>query len=768
MAPSERGRSRHACASCKVKKVRFSALTKQSISVLAYDFKQLQTRCTHTTQNGKLKKTDRSSKHQSPPLRTPNRAPAAKFGATINTPNSAQSYAFMPFPESPHTEERSLVGLTSKINESKKEAFLRKNIAVKLPAWMLEKKTEFLPISAYSPKRGHRKSLPYGTPETGSSSGSASSRKVLDGGLVLVNPADPSKRQLVLVSPHGNSNRLQEVSSDRPQARPRGYNRSRPDAGATEDKPSYESPVSDRNNFQRVNEIQADRVLLEEEADIQAEIGPDISQHVEPLGTDIESTAMARSPDENPLATEQMDMGEDMDEDMDEDTDEEEEEEEEEEMDEEEMDEEEEVGEEEEMEEEEEEEVMDGEATTDRGDKEEMAISQLPAVETEVRDCEKSIDERVIIIIDDSDDDDRIKSGNAAQTDKVDGMSRAWRRGTSIVNPRNNRLGDKSTTDRDSLDVTQRSGGVRNQEISESIAPTENGDTVQRETQLRSWRTQAEAGNHAAGRELQGRPGRRAIAEPKPREKTPIEFSRLSKSEITHPPNPHQPIYIDSDDDEDEKEEDEGEDEEDEVEDEEDQVEDEEDEVGKEVGGEGGGLEVEGEVGIEDKGSEDGEDNAEEKGEDEDEGGDEDDKIGTEYDEEIVSPPGLKLKPPRLDKNRKVTPFPTFSSEPPAISEIPTPMRRTKLSQSTQPVDRFPNRSRWSIPSKSGYRRFSGPKIFTPLRISPVEAGLGMVDEASKSYYPVRGVNPSRKARPVVRDASRKKRPTYAGVKKKK
>lgn len=39
MAPSGRRRSKYACASCKVKKVRFSTQTKQWISVLAYDFK---------------------------------------------------------------------------------------------------------------------------------------------------------------------------------------------------------------------------------------------------------------------------------------------------------------------------------------------------------------------------------------------------------------------------------------------------------------------------------------------------------------------------------------------------------------------------------------------------------------------------------------------------------------------------------------------------------------------------------------------------------
>lgn len=55
----------------------------------------------------------------------------------------------------------------AQINQSKKEAFLRTNIAVKLPAWMIEQQPELLPLSAYSPRR---KSLAYATPETGSSS----------------------------------------------------------------------------------------------------------------------------------------------------------------------------------------------------------------------------------------------------------------------------------------------------------------------------------------------------------------------------------------------------------------------------------------------------------------------------------------------------------------------------------------------------------------------------------------------------------------------
>lgn len=83
----------------------------------------------------------------------------------------------------------------------------------------------------------------------------------------------------------------------------------------------------------------------------------------------------------------------------------------------------------------------------------------------------------------------------------------------------------------------------------------------------------------------------------------------------------------------------------------------------------------------------------------------------------------------------------TATSEPSIASTASTPRKKIKLSRFTDlPSAPIPpsklDRSRWSAPSRAVHRRFSGPMILTPLRITPSPAGLGEVDQ-SRSHYPL-------------------------------
>lgn len=83
----------------------------------------------------------------------------------------------------------------------------------------------------------------------------------------------------------------------------------------------------------------------------------------------------------------------------------------------------------------------------------------------------------------------------------------------------------------------------------------------------------------------------------------------------------------------------------------------------------------------------------------------------------------------------------TATSEPSIASTASTPRKKIKLSRFTDlPSAPIPpsklDRSRWSVPSRAVHRRFSGPMILTPLRITPFPAGLGEVDQ-SRSHYPL-------------------------------
>lgn len=619
-----------------------------------------------------------SGQQKSPTLRTPNRISAGSR-ATINTPiSSGHSYAFMPFPESPN-EQILVSGLGSKsakINQSKKEAFLRGNIAVKLPEWM--QKADLLPISAYSPKRNHRKSLTYGTPETGSSNGSASCGKAADGGRIST-PSSLSKRQLVSISPRGSNKRLQEMSSDvapsQSQESAQEFDRSNLHSKATKGKPSYESPIADRK-FQRVNGMQVDRTPSSEKATKSVETNGHSSQHMK-----------------TPVVPE--------------------------------------------------------------------AIVQSSADVAGAKDHGNSVvhKDRIVIVIDDDDDEeddgdgdsDRIEedqsgseSAHAAQNFDDNVESENWGRcGTNVGS---NYPGEKSITGKDLPGMTQRgsrsisrqtpegsgvwkpsSGPMIERGVDDRLARhAGTGGSAQRETRLSSSRTQAEAENNAAGwsmREHQGRSGLGAVAGlvQEPRARTSIESSRLSKRETRNPSNTQQTppikqpivIIIPDDDDEDEK--------------------------------------------------------AEDKDEDQDE--DEDDDTGSEYYEEIVSPSRL-LRPIQLDDNddddddeERASPSSVTSSDPVIISAKSSPRKRIKLSQFTRPTSSptpvpRPDRSRWSSPYKSVHRRFSGPMIITPLRRTPVPAGLGVVDESHYSF-PDFGSFP--KASSVVEASPRKRQRRYVG-----
>lgn len=659
-----------------------------------------------------MKQSNPESGQQKPPsLRTPNRIALARSRVALNTPSSSgHSYAFMPFPESPNNESRaSDLGSTSAlINQSKKEAFLRGNIAVKLPAWM--QKADLLPISAYSPKRNHRKSLTYGTPETGSSSGSASCGKAADGGRIFT-PGSLSKRQLVPISPRGSNKRLQEMSSDaapnQSQESTQEFDRSKLPPKVMKSKPSYESPIADRNNPHRVNGMQVHLTPPNEKAakprHMKTPVVPEGIMRsqtankapvvTEPLGTDKETREIARLPGVIRVANEPMET-----------------------------------------------------------DGEETAMVQSSAEVAGPRDRGNSVmhKDRIVIVIDDDDDDDDVddgsdrieedqsesESGHAVENFDDNIKSKNWGRcGTNVGS---NHPGDKSITGKDLPDMTQRrgsrvperdmvwkpsgslkiEGGVDDRR--ERHAGT--GGSARCETRLSSSQTQAEAENNAAGLE--------AVAGLGPRAGTPIESSRLSTREMNHPPITQQtapikqPIIIIIPDDEDE------------------------DEGGGDKNGNGGQDE-------------------DHDGEDEDGGVrvvGEDDDTGSEYYGEIASPPGL-LKPIQLDDEGRVSSSSVTSSEPAIISAKSSPRKRIKLSQFARPALSptpmpGPDRSRWSSPYKSVHRRFSGPMIITPLRRTPVPAGLGVVDE---SHYPFPDFGSFPKANPVVEAPPGKRQRRYVG-----
>lgn len=193
--------------------------------------------------------------------------------------------------------------------------------------------------------------------------------------------------------------------------------------------------------------------------------------------------------------------------------------------------------------------------------------------------------------------------------------------------------------------------------------------------------------------EVQEPQGRRVVPVPNPRARTPIESGRLSEEEIRDASNWQQVvpnvqptvIVIDDDDEEDEK--------------------------------------------------------------------DQDVDMESGYNNETASPIDLRESAqfndgPQISNSSTATSEPsntsaasTATSEPSIASTASTPRKKIKISRFTDlpsaptPLSKL-DRSRWSVPSRAVHRRFSGPMILTPLRITPFPAGLGEVDQ-SRSHYPL-------------------------------
>lgn len=724
-------------------------------------------------------------KSKAPLLRTPRRTPAARLGA------APSSSARMPF----RSDGPGMVSDESnaQINQSKKEAFLRTNISVKLPAWMIEKQTELLPLSAYSPKRMHHKNQAYATPETGSSSGgSASDPRALRESPIIGKSTSRnlSEYQLAPISPQGNRNGLHEASRDVVSGGPARLQGHDDDGLMGNDLSSGGPTAADRHNLQQVNQTQVGSTTASGTADKQVGANQHLAQHVggpvhdglarpqaadEPpvvtrlLKTHEAGTAIAQSPNNASVAVKPVKM----------------------------------LGEEASITKspnkapvvarprgmrvenmlqnrspvvaklaripEEEVSVTQspmaahlvttngveasmteslaqtpnealvvvepletdeagieisqssnktpvvaqpmsmtkppGEAPLVTGpagiDGETAETIQSPTQPVESWDFRNSVGrkERIVIIIDDDDemkvDNSDSELRNPAQTDGGDTQFGGEGHGRIDVL----QSGGKSVGGGKCPSITHQDDEARDREISDrerSGEPTAEEGT--RSEQVYHTETRGATPPEAAIGEVQGR---EAAIVSNPHTRTSIDSGCLSREEISNATNLQeavhnvQPIVIIIDDDEDDE-------------------------------------------------------------DDEDEGEKDEDDMESEYSEEIVSSFDLRAavqfnnelqNPPSSSASEpsNTSAASTATSEPSITSAASSPRKRIKLSQFTQLAGPPPaptpllklDRSRWNAPNRAIHRRFSGPMILTPLRITPFPAGLGEVDHSGRSHYPL-------------------------------
>lgn len=746
---------------------------------------------------------------KAPPPRTPRRAPAAKLGTALSSP------AHMSF----RSDGPRMVSDESnaQINQSKKEAFLRTNIAVKLPAWMIEKQTELLPLSAYSPRRMHHKNQAYATPETGSSSGgSASDPRALHESPVMrkFTSRNLSEYQLAPISPpQGNRGLLREAPRDvvpGESARSQGHD----DDGPMENNLSNGGPTTDRHNLQRVNRTQVDRTIASGTADKRVEINQHLAQHVgglvrdglarpqatdeppvvtKPLETHEVGTAIAKSSNNISVVVKPAKM----------------------------------LGEETSMTKSPskalvvarprgmrvedvlqtrspvvaklaripEEEVLVTQSpmaansvttngveasitqsltqtpnealvvvepleTDEAGTEITQSSNKAPVVTQPMQICEEGPSmtkppgeaplvtgpagtdgekvamiqspagswnfrnsmgrkERIVIIIDDDEmevDNPDSELRNPAQTDDDDTQSEGKGHGRNDVLE----SGGKSVVGRKCPSTTHQDDEARDQGIPEGERSGElTAEEEMGNEQVHHTGTRGVTPPEAAIEEVREPQGHEAAIVTNPHTRAPIDSSCLSREEISNATNLQevvhsvQPIVIIIDDDDDEDEE--------------------------------------------------GEKN--------------EDDMESEYYEEIVSPfdlrasvrfsDGLQIPPSSsVSEPSNTSAASTATSEPSIASAASSPRKRIKLSQFTQSASASSaptpllklDRSRWSAPNRAIHRRFSGPMILTPLRITPFPAGLGEVDHSGRSHYPLSDFDLPANTNPKTPSGKRRRR----------